>query len=122
MAPDANQMSFNVITNVVFLKLGGVIPMMIVEMVLMKLFVPPILQDPNVDTMNGLADLEISVFQDHFIVMEKLTAKTKVMKLVAVRNRFSLVFLYIDFKNELALSIVCPSLIPFFLQLHQLSL
>ena len=64
MAPDANQMSFNVITNVVFLKLGGVIPMMIVEMVLMKLFVPPILQDLNVDTTNGLADLEISAFQD----------------------------------------------------------
>ena len=96
MAPDVNRMSFNVITNVVFLKLGGVIPMMIVEMVLMKLFVPPILLDLNVDTTNGLADLEISVFQDHFIVMEKLTAKTKVMKLVAVRNRFSLVFLYID--------------------------
>ena len=88
MAPDANQMSFNVITNVVFLKLGGVIPMMIVVMVLMKLFVPPILLDLNVDTTNGLADLEISVFQDHFIVMEKLTAKTKVMKLVAVRNKY----------------------------------
>ena len=88
MAPDANQMNFNVITNVVFLKLGGVIPMMIVVMVLMKLFVPPILLDLNVDTTNGLADLEISVFQDHFIVMEKLTAKTKVMKLVAVRNKY----------------------------------
>ena len=86
MAPDANQMNFNVITNVVFLKLGGVIPMMIVGTVLMRLFVQPMLQVPNVVTTNGVADLEISVFQDHFIVMEKLTAKTKVMKLVAVRK------------------------------------
>ena len=90
-----NRMSFNVITNVVFLKLGGVIPMMIVVMVLMKLFVPPILQVPNADTTNGLADLEISVFQDHFIVMEKLTAKTKVMKLVAVRKS---ILIIINFK------------------------
>ena len=71
MAPDANQMNFNVITNVVFLKLGGVIPMMIVGTVLMRLFVQPMLQDHNVVITNGVADLEISVFQDHFIVTEK---------------------------------------------------
>ena len=54
----------------------------------MKKIVLQILQDLVANTMSGCVPREINVFQNHFIVMDRMIVRIQVTRLVAVSLNF----------------------------------